>query len=406
MLFLVTTFLGAVWCSRMNDMTSRESKKYVLKSWQPSLKQQAVMTSLAMIAVVVIGIPNVYGVLGPKTVDVMRNLRAYDRLSRRDLVAMERGYYEKLSTVNQFNTELWKRYVQRTPDWKNMVETDAMRETRDFEWNQLVPNTKLVLKREPLEINRWGMRDNDYERVKPSGTLRIVLLGASHTFGSGVANDETFENVVEGRLNQLEGQPCERYEILNLSVPGYDLLRSAHYLGTYAIEFQPDIVISVSLVQDGRRAVQHLARVVACEYPVPYPKLEDIVRRAKVSSDMGQNRIERRLLPFQDELLAWAYGHIAEICHGRGIPGIWILLQPVSGAVAQEEVDRVFELASAAGLTTWDFMHVYDGHREVDLRLSAWDVHPNAKAHELVADHLFGKLAEEGIIQVRSLEAL
>jgi hypothetical protein len=49
--------------------------------------------------------------------------------------------------------------------------------------------------------NPFGMRDRDYTMEKPPGTYRMLLVGASHELGSGVKDDETFENIVEDRLN-------------------------------------------------------------------------------------------------------------------------------------------------------------------------------------------------------------
>ena len=57
------------------------------------------------------------------------------------------------------------------------------------------------------------MRDEDYEKTPPHNTCRIALLGASHVEGWGVANDETFERLLEERLDQEdEERTYAKYE--------------------------------------------------------------------------------------------------------------------------------------------------------------------------------------------------
>ena len=46
------------------------------------------------------------------------------------------------------------------------------------------------------------MRDQDYERSPPPNTFRIALLGPSNVMGWGVGDGETFEALVEERLNR------------------------------------------------------------------------------------------------------------------------------------------------------------------------------------------------------------
>jgi len=65
------------------------------------------------------------------------------------------------------------------------------------------------------------MRDKDYEQTPPAGTHRIALLGASHIFGSGVKDDETFEAITENRLNsEYSSDSGNKYEILNFGRQG------------------------------------------------------------------------------------------------------------------------------------------------------------------------------------------
>jgi hypothetical protein len=50
------------------------------------------------------------------------------------------------------------------------------------------------------ETNSFGLRDVEFSLAKPEGTLRIVCLGDSVTYGAGVPFDETYEQQLERAL--------------------------------------------------------------------------------------------------------------------------------------------------------------------------------------------------------------
>ena len=78
-----------------------------------------------------------------------------------------------------------------------------------------------------ISINSFGLRDREYALAKGARTFRIVVLGQSYVMGSGVNDDETFENIVEDRLNNevAKSKGYDRIEIINLAVPGYSAIQ-------------------------------------------------------------------------------------------------------------------------------------------------------------------------------------
>ena len=56
----------------------------------------------------------------------------------------------------------------------------------------------------------------------------MVLLGASNDMGTGVKDDQTYENLVEDRLNSsMAHTRYSEYQILNLSVAADSILQRA-----------------------------------------------------------------------------------------------------------------------------------------------------------------------------------
>src|SRR5215208_4627444 len=71
-----------------------------------------------------------------------------------------------------------------------------------------------------VSVNSQGLRDGEYGAQPAPGTLRVLTLGDSVTFGPGVAAEETFSKVLERRLR--EADTSRTYEVLNGGVVGYN----------------------------------------------------------------------------------------------------------------------------------------------------------------------------------------
>jgi len=87
--------------------------------------------------------------------------------------------------------------------------------------------------------NSQGFRDRERSFEKPDHVRRIVALGDSFTWGSGVTYDETFVTLVEQGLNSWDGTT----EVINLGVPAWGPHEEFHLLTVYGIRFHPDLVM-------------------------------------------------------------------------------------------------------------------------------------------------------------------
>ncbi|MCI0435734.1 MAG: hypothetical protein L0271_19145, partial [Gemmatimonadetes bacterium] len=181
--------------------------------------------------------------LGATAVAFVRDLRV-DKLNAADAELLHRGYYENLTGVNQFNSNLWTAYAKRPTDWQTIWQTEVVQDRPDFLFWDVAPLVGTVFNGTTIRTNRWGMRDRDYEQVPPANTYRIALLGASFVMGQGVNDHEPFEAVVEERLDrEFTAGPAQRYEILNFSVPNFSPVQQLVYLEDKVFAFQPDAVL-------------------------------------------------------------------------------------------------------------------------------------------------------------------
>ncbi len=367
------------------------------RAWAPPERQlRFEVRSLGMTAttilLVALGTSAVYTRLGPVG-DFMMTLR-YGALNREDLAGMERGYYENLMGVDRFNGELWALYMHRPIDWnRSLLDSGLARSTGKFVPYELLPSTEGHFKGVLLRTNRWGMHDKDYSLEPPAGSYRMALLGASHAMGTGVERGQTFEALLENRLNKDNGASGHRsYEILNFAVYGYSPLVQIAVLDDRVMTFRPNAILYVAHPDDASRVVYDVAQSVREKKPFPYDYLNDVVRQAGVDAAMPERIISQRLKPYGDRILSWLYRRLVDDSRAHGMCPGYIYMPMVPEVVYSADAVRQPALARDAGFALLDLTHVYDGADRHALWLAEWDAHPNAQAHQLIADRLYDQL--------------
>lgn len=200
---------------------------------------------------------------------------------------------------------------------------------------------------------------------------------------------------MERRLNaERNGQPFEKYEILNLAVPGYQPLHQLPMLER-AFSFQPQAVMYVATGREASRTVSALVSAVIGQVAIPYPELKAWVQEAGITAATSENIATRRLLPLKEKLLAWTYGKIVEDCRQRNIVPIFVFLPQVNEGQWVEETPEILRIAQQAGFAMLDLNDIYKDRDVNTLRLAEWDNHPNANAHGLVARRLYDLIARQ-----------
>jgi hypothetical protein len=318
-----------------------------------------------------------------------------DVLNARDMAQQRRGYYEELDVGGMDN---WRWHNAEEPEGWSKGRNVFYRQRSDFMLTDINPSVSTFLGG-AIRSNSLGMRDREYDTIKPPNTYRIVLLGASHDQGSGVKEDETYENVVEDRLNrELPNSQYSRYEILNLSVGQHGLFQRLLRLEEQGFQFEPDAVILSVAAADKQFLFRHLSRTVnlGIEPPPGYREiLERVTRKAGIGPKMPDTMIERRLQPYGNELYEWAFQRFAQQCMQRGIHPLVIFRPAPLDLQGSEQAERseVIGLARAAGLEVIDLSPAFDSMTDRNtLVIAKWDRHTSALGHRLLADKLYEAL--------------
>jgi hypothetical protein len=369
-----------------------------------------------LLALLLVGQPAVARAGGERFAALVATLRSV-ALNQRDTALQHQGYYEGLDSRGRLSAELWNAYGNTPADWVPIQDTEVYRQRDDFLLADLRPDMRNVMvKGAPFSTNSRGMRDREYPLAKPAGTVRIAVLGPSHTAGSGVPDGAAFDEPLEAGLNR--GAPAgTRYEVLNFSVPTYSFVQQVAYLEQVVRAFEPDLVM---LTATGRTyfdapITRHLMTVLKRGIPIPYPELRRIIARAGIrEADVGHDgvavpfewlrallrrtgaevrvpdrELQQRLESVTDEVIRWALDRSARaITEMRAAPVVVV----VDLVGLERDPAPVRAEAAAAGFTVLDLRDVYTGHDAAALQLGDWDNHPNARAHELIARRLAGEL--------------
>jgi lysophospholipase L1-like esterase len=99
--------------------------------------------------------------------------------------------------------------------------------------------------------NRAGLREErEIPCPKPPGELRVLFLGDSCTFGSGLLPEESYVQQVERTLAERLGRPVE---CVNAGVPGWSLWQGVRAYERLWPALQPDLVAVCFGWNDGSR---------------------------------------------------------------------------------------------------------------------------------------------------------
>ncbi len=96
-------------------------------------------------------------------------------------------------------------------------------------------------------MNNVGTRGRDVDPQRPAETTRIVVLGASETFGLYESPEQEYPRQLEDSLRVGLSSSCvapvQRVEVLNAAAPGMSLPTFTRYLRRHLGQLRPDLVV-------------------------------------------------------------------------------------------------------------------------------------------------------------------
>lgn len=340
------------------------------------------------------GTSGVIGRLPAAMSEVARDIRI-PGLNRLDAMELQRGYYEDLARVERFNGELWSVYLARDArrkwDWS---EFGIDVPTNDARIVTMRPLFGGLWKGLPFRTNRWGMRDRDYALAAPPGGLRVAVLGQSYVMGDGVADEETFENLLERRFNRdAIGFPFGKYEFLNFGTRAYCHLQQLALLESGNVSrFSPQVLLLVGHPYDRGDIPRCISRMLRAGIQPPWPAVAEAVRASGISPEMSAEEMSRRLQPQNAALIRWAFKAVYASASTQGMTPVYAMVPTPSARTTQADSALVMRAARDAGFRVIDLSGLFPATEAKAFKLAEWDDHPNAAGHRRIADALYPQL--------------
>ncbi|MBM3460869.1 MAG: hypothetical protein FJX76_02090 [Armatimonadetes bacterium] len=262
-----------------------------------------------------------------------------------------------------------------------------------------------------VRSNALGFRNDDIPVEKPANGYRVLCLGDSITYGYGVAQDQTYEAVLQ-RLLQRRA-PGRDVQIINGGVPGYSSFQGLHLLRDGGLRYAPDVLVVGFIYADPATEASSDRERAGDATPLqPWlyqSRLYLYLRRASLASRMptGPRDVHRERVPrvsledYEANMRAFAEimrkrkGHVIYLNLARkpDMPGAEKWLDP-----HQERYDRyraaVRKIADETGNAYLDLdeMFARDGRYFID------PIHPNATGFDYMARAISDTLHKRGWI--------
>jgi hypothetical protein len=255
------------------------------------------------------------------------------------------------------------------------------------------------------DINAYGVRGPAFPVAKPPGSTRIVMVGDSFTFGSGVRESESQPRQLERALNARAGA---RYEVINLGVPGYNIEQELLFFRAKGRALVPDVVIVAFTLSDAELGFlwlndpEHRWRIQLKEFIKSHVGMYLWAKRIIYEVRVRRAHEAAKVWPMMAPLLDAAEGRpspgwqrsraaleaFGTECASRGAPCV-LVIWPVLDRLGEYAYGHLHAFvraqAESLGFQVIDLLPTFAGRDSAPLRVSPKDRHPNAEAHRLAA---------------------
>ncbi|MGB3591790.1 MAG: hypothetical protein WBA16_08935 [Nonlabens sp.] len=289
---------------------------------------------------------------------------------------------------DQSAMQLWGKQYKQKPKWTSR--NNAITIVKEVPYRVLQPNRSISFKGEKLTTNSQGLRDKEYLLDKNSNTYRYLLLGGSYEMGSGVANNQTYENLTEVSLNNSG----RKVEILNTALGGYHIVENVSIAKKSIPKFVPDAIIYTAHTEEYERAIAKVVQLIKKQAIITDIELSEIIKRSGAKHNMSRLEVEHRLRPYRKDILKWGYQSIYDAAKEGNAKSIWLFLPALGDLVNVNELDELKSLAIDIGFEIIVLEDMYKGYSTEELSIAPWDMHPNAEGHQLIAKQLIEKLSQ------------
>jgi hypothetical protein len=252
-------------------------------------------------------------------------------------------------------------------------------------------------------LNSQGYRDHEFTEAKPPNTFRILVLGDSLTWGSGVKKiNDLYTEILEDKLNQ-KPYKCH-FEVLNLAKRGRNVKYYLNTLVSPGFSYNPDLVMIGFYINDIEAhkkdrpkdvkilpsKAHHYFAKSSFAYWYAYWGLNCLINKEKW---IGYHLSYTNPNSFHWKRFSALWEDLLLKCKTRKIKTV-ILIFPymrfLSDAHPFTTVYRsVTALSEKNGTVVLNLFPLFKGQNPRDMWVGITDPHPNETAHRIYADAIY-----------------
>jgi lysophospholipase L1-like esterase len=261
------------------------------------------------------------------------------------------------------------------------------------------PNRHAHLMGVDVRTNSHGLRSPERPIERQPGVRRVLVLGDSLTFGWGVEEDATYPRVVERLLNE-SGRPAE---VINAGVGNYNTSQQVTWFTERGLVYQPDEVVLGFYINDAEPTPRRRGSWLANRSYL-YVLLSSTADASERIVGLKKGYAEYYGDLYGESNPGWrdcqaALEKLISVCRTRGIRLKVVLLPELHDVEATYPFrfvhERVAAVAKRHGGDVLDLDGAFRGHDPKTLWVSPGDAHPNARAHQIIAERLFSAMVAE-----------
>lgn len=274
------------------------------------------------------------------------------------------------------------------PKKERFEESEGVVQTKDYRKIKIRPNVSFNFKGKIFTSNSIGLRDTEILNKKHSEKIRFLALGSSFVMGSGVADNEVFDKIIESN------DPTNNIELLNGGCSTYDLIESIiQFEEEKLYEYDLSYLLIVSHGVDKQKNMVDLAYALQNNINIPFTYLQDILDSANL--DFNNKDLINQLSKVENEIIIESYKYLYNLCKIHNIKPVWVYW-PTTGMRpgVYNEYNEIINIVEQIGYHIIDLSELYSGIDKETLHVAPNDRHPNAKGHRIFAEALYPKLIE------------
>jgi lysophospholipase L1-like esterase len=385
-----------------------------MRGWSPFWRSVAasILTMIAVLAFEFVPVPSAMEST-KQTVSLLRRTLKTRGLSAEAREEQTAGYYQELldrsAQVVVKNPGAVDQFLggQKMVDAKPMLE-ELEAGTNHVEIHERLNDFLIYRPRPSLDLrdprfnnvryvtNSLGFADRDYPYERLPRSRRVVFLGDSLARALGVEPGHGFEALLEDDLNaHATAGEFDRFEIINMGVPGYRITQVVDVALEVAPRFKPDAyVLVVSWLTVGRKWGLHLAQLVDEGVDPKYDFLRQVVRDADLKKGDSSAISQAKLARFMEPAMRWSLRQIKAKAEQDNAAFAVILMPHLKGIGSYDGLfNPIRSMLRSENIETIDLLGVLD-----DVDIATLDVgdglHPNAAGQRMIFEALSRRIAE------------